>query len=74
MEDWHFIEGPIDEIDASIFTGDIFLRSEEARKKFREIMARWERGLKEHEETAVEIEKERIADIMENGSQAERLP
>jgi hypothetical protein len=39
-----------DELDAAVFTGDEFFL-EEARKEFREFMGRWERGLKEHEET-----------------------
>jgi hypothetical protein len=38
-----------DAIDAAIFSGDEFLNAY-ARKELRDYMARWERGLKEHEE------------------------
>ena len=42
-------DGPIDEIDAAVFTGDVFHNAEHI-KAFRSIMARWERGLKECED------------------------
>lgn len=41
--------GPIDEIDAAVWSGDMFYDPEN-RARFREMMARWERGLKEAEE------------------------
>lgn len=41
-----------DSIDAAIFSGDEFLVDAVAREELRAYMARWERGLKEHEETA----------------------
>lgn len=50
-------EDLFDRIDAAVFSGDEFL-SDAARKEFRDYMARWERGLKAHEETAKELEKE----------------
>ena len=37
-----------DALDAAIFSGDEFLNAE-ARKELRVYMARWERGLVEHE-------------------------
>lgn len=47
-----------DEIDAAIFSGDTFI-DPQARATMREVMARWERGLKEfdtihvHEDTEI---------------------
>lgn len=45
-----YIEEACDQIDSAIFSGDAFIEPE-ARKELRGMMARWERGLKEHEET-----------------------
>jgi hypothetical protein len=39
-------EGPMDEIDAALFSGDTF-HDEEAIEDFRRIMERWERRLVE---------------------------
>lgn len=47
----------IDEIDAAIFSGDEFIDDENI-KELRRLMSRWERGLKEHEETIEELSKE----------------
>lgn len=41
--------GPMDEIDAAVWSGDLFYNAEN-RQRFRDMMARWERGLKEAEE------------------------
>jgi len=41
-------DGAMDEIDAAVFTGDVFHNAENI-KAFRSMMARWERGLKECE-------------------------
>lgn len=46
-----------DALDAAVFSGDGFL-NREAIKEFREYMARWERGLKEHEDVLVEMESD----------------
>lgn len=46
-----------DSLDAAIFSGDEF-HDPEARKELREYMARWERGLKEHDEDHEESEEE----------------
>ena len=42
-------QGPIDDIDAAVWTGDMFHNAEN-RASFRAMMARWERGLKAAEE------------------------
>ncbi len=44
-----YLEDPIDEIDAAIFSGDVFM-DPKAREEMRTLMARWERGLKEFED------------------------
>jgi hypothetical protein len=49
--------GAMDEIDAALFSGDLF-HNREHIVAFREMMARWERGLKEAENIVVEMEKE----------------
>lgn len=49
MIDRHVVKS-IDEIDASMFSGDAFVNPE-ARKELREKMARWERELKNFDET-----------------------
>ena len=36
--------GPIDEVDAAVFSGDIF-HDEDNRKKFRVLLERWTRGM-----------------------------
>ena len=41
------VEEAADTIDAAIFTGDSFHNNQKEREKLREIMKRWERGLKE---------------------------
>lgn len=41
-------DGPMDEIDAAVWSGDVFHNAENI-KAFRSMMARWERGLKECE-------------------------
>ena len=42
-------DGPMDSIDAAIFSGDMF-HNRENIAALRAMMARWERGLKECEE------------------------
>jgi len=53
-----YIDEYCDNLDASVFSGDAF-QDRKSIKEFREYMARWERGLKEHEGTLDEIEKEK---------------
>jgi hypothetical protein len=48
--------GPIDEIDAAVWSGDLF-HNRENIKAFREMMARWERGLKEAEAILDDIDE-----------------
>lgn len=43
-----WVDDAIEAIDAGIFSGDTF-HNTEAIAELREQMARWERGLKEHE-------------------------
>ena len=50
-------DGPMDEIDAAVWSGDIF-HNRENIAAFRGIMARWERGLKEAESIVTEMENE----------------
>lgn len=50
--------GPMDEIDAAVWSGDMFHNRENIRA-FRDMMARWERGLKEAEDIVSEMENER---------------
>ena len=47
--------GPMDEIDAAIWSGDMF-HNRENIAAFRTMMARWEQGLKDAEELLDEIE------------------
>jgi|Laugrespbdmm15dd_1035085.scaffolds.fasta_scaffold61201_2 hypothetical protein len=47
--------GPIDEIDSAIWSGDLF-HSRENIQSFRNMMARWERGLREAESILDETE------------------
>jgi len=49
--------GPMDEIDAAVWSGDIFFVRENIAA-FRDMMARWERGLKEAEDVITKMEKE----------------
>ena len=48
-------DGPMDEIDAAIWSGDMF-HNRENIAAFRTMMARWEQGLKDAEELLDEIE------------------
>jgi len=48
-------DGPMDEIDAAVWSGDMF-HNRENIEAFREMMARWERGLKEAEAIVSELE------------------
>lgn len=50
-------EGPADEIDAAIWSGDMF-HNRENIADFRSLMARWEKGLQEAEAILNEIENE----------------
>jgi hypothetical protein len=50
-------DGAMDEIDAAIWSGDTF-HNRENIKQFRDMMARWERGLQEAEDIVTELEKE----------------
>ncbi len=43
------VEDVIDSLDAALFTGDLFLNSEN-REDLRNWMARWEQQLKEYDE------------------------
>jgi hypothetical protein len=47
-------DGPMDEIDAAVWTGDLF-HNRANIAAFREMMARWERGLKMCEDILSEI-------------------
>lgn len=47
-------DGPIDEIDAAIWNGDMFLNRANVAA-FRAMMARWERGLKMYEDILSEM-------------------
>lgn len=49
-------EGAMDEIDAAMFSGDIF-HDRENIANLRAMMARWEKGLKECEEILLESER-----------------
>ena len=46
--------GPMDEIDAAVWSGDMF-HNRANIAAFREMMARWERGLREVEDILTEI-------------------
>jgi hypothetical protein len=62
MTDRHYNRlenGPMDDIDATIFSGDTF-HNRENIAAFRDQMARWERGLKQAEEIVTEIENEHL--------------
>ena len=50
--------GPIDDIEAAIWSGDTFYNRANIAA-FRDMMARWERGLKEAEDIVTEMEKEK---------------
>ena len=52
-------DGPMDEIDAAVWSGDMF-HNRENIAAFRIMMARWERGLKEAEAIVSEIENEHL--------------
>jgi len=43
------VEEAIDQIDAAVFSGDTFV-DQTARQQFRDMLARWERGLKSFDE------------------------
>ena len=47
--------GPMDEIDAAVWGGDLF-HNRDNIKAFRDMMARWERGLQEAEAIVNEME------------------
>lgn len=51
------VDDPIDQIDAAVFSGDTFF-DKDARAQFRDMMARWERGLKEFDRMDEELENE----------------
>ena len=50
-------DGPIDEIDAALFTGDMFFDKDNI-SALRSILARWERRLVECESIAEEINEQ----------------
>lgn len=52
-------EGPMDEIDAAIWSGDMF-HNRENIADFRSLMARWEKGLKEAEDILTDMENENV--------------
>jgi hypothetical protein len=47
-------DGPMDEIDAAVWSGDTFHNRENIRA-FRDMMARWERGLQMCEDILNEV-------------------
>jgi hypothetical protein len=47
-------DGPMDEIDAAIWSGDLF-HNRDNISEFRAMMARWERGLKMCEDILNEV-------------------
>lgn len=47
--------GPIDQIDAAIWSGDVF-HNRENLTAFRDVLARWQRGLDEAEQILNEID------------------
>lgn len=49
-------DGPMDEIDAAIWSSDLFHNRDNIRS-FRDMMARWERGLKMCEDILNEIQE-----------------
>lgn len=51
-------DGAMDEIDAALFSGDLF-HNREHIAAFREMMARWERGLQQAENIVTEMEDEK---------------
>jgi hypothetical protein len=48
-------DGPIDEIDACVWSGDTF-HNRENIKAFRGMMARWEQGLQDAEDLLDEVD------------------
>ena len=57
MNDKHYKrleDGPMDEIDAAIWSGDMF-HSRANIAAFREMMARWERGMQSCEDILNEV-------------------
>ena len=48
-------DGPMDEIDAAIWSGDMF-HNRENIAAFRAMMARWEQGLQDAEDLLDEVE------------------
>lgn len=50
-------DGAMDDIDAAVWSGDLF-HNRENIAEFRNMMARWERGLKECENILTELENE----------------
>lgn len=50
-------DGPMDEIDAAVWSGDLFYNRENIAA-FRAIMARWERGLQSCEDILNEVPEE----------------
>lgn len=52
-------DGPMDEIDAAVWSGDMF-HNRENIAAFRKMMARWDRGLQEAERILTEIENEHL--------------
>lgn len=60
MTDRHYNRlenGAMDEIDAAVWSSDMF-HNRENIAAFRDMMARWERGLKEAEAILTEVENE----------------
>ena len=53
-QDERLEDGPMDEIDAALWTGDVFHNRDNIRL-FRDMMARWERGLKMCEDILNEV-------------------
>ena len=49
--------GPMDEIDAAVWSGDMF-HNRENIQAFRKMMARWDRGLQQAEAILTEIEND----------------
>lgn len=57
----HHIDDPIDQLDAAVFSGDLFL-DDERREAFRQIMARWERAMKSFDEISEAVANEEFDD------------
>lgn len=68
MSDWKedreifssWLFGHIDAVDAAVFTGDTFIRDQEANERFTHICERWLRELANHRKIANELAEESV--------------